>query len=356
MKPIFTHSLTRFSAKLTLRTSPVSPTSPKRAVKRSTGFMRSALARAAHHAAVARLAGGDGGARRLAARFGEEEGGIVAHAQHAAIAHLEDAHFLHGAEAVLDGAEDLEVLGALALEIEDGIHDVFEHFGPRERAFFGDVPDEDVPDEEEGDPARLCDAHELCGAFAHLPDAARRRTQRLGVDRLDGVDDDVFRLADRLFRVVEAGLVQKQHPAAAHAEALAAELDLRTALLGGKVEDFVLLCKVRRDLCEEGRFSHAGIAADEHEGASYDAAAEDDVELGDARRDALIPLVLHFAKGGGAGGVEAKGALRFFCGRGGDGFFDEGIELPSRTRGSAPATWARRTRTRCIQIVSSFSA
>ena len=119
------------------------------------------------------------------------------------IAHLEDAHFLHGAEAVLDGAEDLEVLGALALEIEDGIHDVFEHFGPRERAFFGDVPDE-----EEGDPARLCDAHELCGAFAHLPDAARRRTQSLGVDRLDGVDDDVFRLADRLFRVVEAGLVE----------------------------------------------------------------------------------------------------------------------------------------------------
>ena len=282
-----------------------------------------------HHAAVARLAGGDGGARRLAARFGEEERGIVAHAQNAAIAHLEDAHFLHGAEAVLDGAEDLEVLGALALEIEDGVHDVFEHFGPRERAFFGDVPDE-----EEGDPARLCDAHELCGAFAHLSDAARRRAQRLGVDRLDGVDDDVFRLADRLFCVVEAGLVQKQHPAAAHAEALAAELDLRTALLGGKVEDFVFRRKMRRDLREEGRLAHAGIAADEHEGAPYDAAAEDDVELADARRDALVPLVLHLAKGGGTGGTQTEGALRLLRGRGGDGFLDEGIELPAL--GAAP--------------------
>ena len=251
------------------------------------------------------------------------------------IAHLKDAHLLHGAEAVLDGAEDLEVLGALALEIENGIHDVFEHFGPRERALLGDVPNE-----EEGDPARLCDAHELCGAFAHLSDAARRRTQSLGVDRLDGVDDDIFRFADGLFRVVEAGLVQKQHLAAAHAETLAAELDLRTALLGGKVEDFVLLCKMRRDLREEGGLAHAGIAADEHERAPHDAAAEDDVELGDARRDALIPLVLHLAKGRGAGGIETKGTLRLFRGGGGrDGLLDEGIELPAL--GAAPQPLGR---------------
>ena len=96
---------------------------------------------------------------------------------------------------------------------------------------------------------------------------------------------------------------------------------------------------MRRDLREEGRLAHAGIAADEHEGASYDAAAEDDVELADARGDAFIPLVLHLAKGGGTGGIEAEGALRLLRGRGGDGFLDEGIELPAL--GTAPQPLGR---------------
>ena len=57
------------------------------------------------------------------------------------------------------------------------------------------------------------------------------------------------------------------------------------------------------------------------------------------RSDALVPLVLHLAKWGGAGGTQTEGALRLLRGRGGDGFLDEGIELPAL--GAAPQPLGR---------------
>ena len=61
----------------------------------------------------------------------------------------------------------------LALEIEDGIDHVLEDARAGERAFLGDVADED-----EGDARLLGEARELCRALAHLGDGARRRRER----------------------------------------------------------------------------------------------------------------------------------------------------------------------------------
>lgn len=42
----------------------------------------------------------------------------------------------------------------------------------------------------------------------------------------------------------------------------------------------MFFCKMRCDLCEQSRFSDSRIAADKHERAAYDSAAEYDVEFG----------------------------------------------------------------------------
>ena len=81
---------------------------------------------------------------------------------------------------------------------------MFENFRTCDRAFFGDVTDD-----EKGDPAGFGDPHEPAGALTHLRNASRRRGERLGIYSLNTIDDDVFRLLKRLFRIVEAGFVEE---------------------------------------------------------------------------------------------------------------------------------------------------
>ena len=57
--------------------------------------------------------------------------------------HLEDADLVRRAEAVLDGAQDAELVAALAFEVEDGVDHVLDHAGAGDLAVLGDVADED---------------------------------------------------------------------------------------------------------------------------------------------------------------------------------------------------------------------
>ena len=92
--------------------------------------------------------------------------------------HLEDAQLGDRAEAVLDGAHDAVVLVLLALEVEDGVHDVLEGLGPGQAAVLGHVADE-----EGRDPAALGQHEELGRDLAHLADAAGRGREARRVDR-----------------------------------------------------------------------------------------------------------------------------------------------------------------------------
>jgi hypothetical protein len=60
-----------------------------------------------------------------------------------AAGHLEDADLVGGAEAVLDRAQDAELVAALAFEIKDGIDHVFDHAGAGDLAVLGDMADQD---------------------------------------------------------------------------------------------------------------------------------------------------------------------------------------------------------------------
>lgn len=182
------------------------------------------------HAAVAAFRRGDAGACGDAAAFGEKQLGVIGEAFDARFGHFEYAHFLYGAEPVFDGAEELEIFFLLSLEIEDGVHDMFEDFWSREGALLGDVADD-----EEGDSAGFGDSHEPCGALSDLSDAACGGGERFGIDGLNGVDDDEFRVREVVFYVFEAGFVEEQKVIGIDSQPFAAHFHLRAALFCGDI-------------------------------------------------------------------------------------------------------------------------
>ena len=72
----------------------------------------------------------------------------------------------------------------ITLEIKDCVHDVLEHLRAGDRAFFGDVSDQ-----EDGDAVLLGPPLEPGSTLSHLADVASGRREILCVRRLDGVDD-----------------------------------------------------------------------------------------------------------------------------------------------------------------------
>ena len=88
-----------------------------------------------------------------AVALGEEERGGVGDLGEAGAGHLEDADLVGGAEAVLDRAQDAELVAALALEVEHGVDHVLDHARAGDLAVLGDVADED-----DGDAAALGEA------------------------------------------------------------------------------------------------------------------------------------------------------------------------------------------------------
>ncbi len=160
----------------------------------------------------------------------------------------------------------------------------------------------------DGGPGLLGEAEEDAGRLAHLAHAARRRGEGVAVEGLHRVDDDQrrahggHRLDDRL----EARLGEHGDVVRRRADALGAHLDLRRRLLAADEQDGAA---GRGDLVEhlqeQGALADAGLAADQHERAGDDAAAEHEVELGDAGGEALGRGRDDVGKadGGGAGGA-----------------------------------------------------
>ena len=89
------------------------------------------------------------------------------------VAHLEDADLVGRPEAVLERAERAVGALALALELEDAVHEVLEHARPGERALLGHVAHE-----QHRDAALLGDAHQPAGDLADLAHRAGRAGQR----------------------------------------------------------------------------------------------------------------------------------------------------------------------------------
>src|SRR5258706_547581 len=78
----------------------------------------------------------------LPAPLGEEEAGGVGDVEHTVAGHLEDAHLVGRAEAVLDAAQQPIGVEALALQVEDGVYYVLQRARAGHRALLRHVPDD----------------------------------------------------------------------------------------------------------------------------------------------------------------------------------------------------------------------
>src|SRR5205823_5947840 len=146
------------------------------------------------------LEGGHYDRARCGRRRGREEGGRrIRHLLETALAHGEHADLLGRAEAVLGGAQQAELLPAVAFQVQHGVNDMLQDPRSGNGTFFGDVPDQ-----EDGNADLLGQPHESGSRLPNLGDAAGAALEAGVRDGLDRVDDRqtrtlrLDRLADRV--------------------------------------------------------------------------------------------------------------------------------------------------------------
>jgi len=248
---------------------------------------------------------GDGNAREAVVVVGEQQLGWVGDLSQSVLLHLVDAQFGGGAEAVLDGSQDAVHVVLVALELYDGVDDVFQNLRTGEGAFLGDVANED-----DGHAAGLGKAQQGRGALAHLGDGACGGLDVLGHDGLDGVDDDELWL--HFLNVVEDGLelvlAEEQERAVSgfsrgewSLQSLCTHLELMGALLAADVED--AQGQAKHGLQGERGLADAGFAAQQDDAAGHQSAAKDAVQLLVLHVDARIVGGADVAETQDAGGL-----------------------------------------------------
>ena len=265
--------------------------------------------------------------------FREEECRRVLHRLQAGAGHLENGHLAGGAEAVLDRPDDAVVVVALPLEVEHGVDDVLQGLGAGDGALLGDVADE-----EDGRAGGLGLEQEAGGALADLADAAGGGLQRGGVGRLDGVHDHQAGPARGQLGLdlLHGGLGVDQQAVGPQAQPLAAELDLPVRLLARDVEHAQAPGRDRAgDLEEQGGLAHARFAAEQHQGAGHDAAAQHPVELRQPGGQAGALLRFDPVVGHGLDPPARRGGGRPAAGRRGGGHFLHQA-VPGAAVGAAP--------------------
>ena len=104
-----------------------------------------------------------GRAGRARGALGEKRGRRVRHLDETALRHLEHAHLVRRAEAVLHRAQHAQRVRAVALEVEHRVDEVLEHARAGERTLLGDVADQHARR-----PARLAVRGEQRRRLAHL--------------------------------------------------------------------------------------------------------------------------------------------------------------------------------------------
>ncbi len=253
------------------------PTTARRGVPRDVGALRAWIStrtgpRPFH-------AGENAGAGDIALAFGEKQGRWVCDFLEPGVGHLEDADFVGRAEPVLDGAENPELMAALAFEVEHRVDHVLEDARAGDQAFLGDVADK-----QENEAAALRQPDQFLSRRANLGDGARRGLQRIDVERLDGIDDHHIGGVGRVKAgrdiahrrrggKLDGGFAQRQ--------TVGAELELIDGFLTGNVGAPRRAGQGGGDLKQQRRFADARVAGDQQYRARNQPAAGDAIKLAD---------------------------------------------------------------------------
>ena len=178
-------------------------------------------------------------------------------------------------------------MAALALEIEHRIHQMLHRLGSGDLAVLGHMPHQ-----QQRRAAGLGIADQIETGGADLGDGARRRIQRPGPQRLDGIDGDDgggpilpferarFQRGENVFdtggRAQHQRRVGQPHAGGAHTH-------LRHRLLARDIDGMAAILGIlAQRLQDDGGLADARIAADQQRRSRHQPAAGDAVELRDA--------------------------------------------------------------------------
>ena len=155
-----------------------------------------------------------------------------------------------------------------------------------------------MADEDDRDPVALGELHQPEGRLADLADAAGRAVELVDRRGLDRIDDErapgrvgAGQLDDPADLALGDDPDARRPRAVEQPEPRGAQPDLPGRFLAGGVEDVAVGGRqasghAGRGLEEERRLADPRLAADQHERPGDEAAAQDPVELADARRQA----------------------------------------------------------------------
>src|SRR5688572_10107680 len=180
------------------------------------------------------------------------------------------------------------IVMTFAFEIQNRVYDVLERFWTSNRSFFGDVTNQ-----KNRNTAILSQRKKLVRDFPYLRNRSRRGFDRARKDSLNRIDDhsagtESIDLVKYLF---EVGFGKRVKVAGSDAEAIAAKLDLPLGFLAGDVEhDSARAAQTIRNLKQQRALADAWIAANQHERAGHDPAAENSIKLRHAGRKSRIVL------------------------------------------------------------------
>ncbi len=212
-----------------------------------------------------------------------EQPGRIGDAFDSVVVQPETTDLVRRAEPVLHPAHHSQVRRPLALEVQDDVDEVLEAARACDGALLRHVPDEN-----HGDAGGLGRRRQRGGHRAHLGDATRHALGLGGGHRLHRVDHHQRR--PNLVDVTECGLEVRLggevQLVVAAAGSLGAKPDLASRLLSRQVQRPAPgLGPAVRDLEQQRRLADTGIAREQRHRAGHHAAAQDAVQLGDARMD-----------------------------------------------------------------------
>ena len=152
-------------------------------------------------------------------------------------------------------------------------------------------------DQDQGDVKPLGRLEKCRGRLTDRPDAAGRRVgDREGLDRVDHAGGRPFGL-ERRQDALERGLGKHRHRQRRLPKTLGSPPNLRGRLLARDVEDaFAAGGEIRQSHARERALADPRCAAEEHEGARHQTAAQHPIELRDSGPEPLGALGLHVAE------------------------------------------------------------
>ena len=182
---------------------------------------------------------------------------------------------------------------AVALEVQNSIHHMFQHPRAGNRSLF-----RHMSHDKDRNTQSLCKLQEDIGGLSDLRDTARSGRNLFTVHSLYGINDNKLRafFLDHAADDFKICLTQKIQIRRKISHPVCPEFDLCLRLLSGNIQNFLIFGKHSADLKEQRRFSDPGIASHQHERSGHDPAAQHTVQLVDARFTSCIVVRSHFCQ------------------------------------------------------------